>query len=371
MNTSIVVFTGNRADSSLLAPVCSIFADSDKISMTVLVGGAHTVEMYKDCWNIWYQSYNNFCLGDSFHAVDENPGKAFHNTVAAASEYFLENRPDIVVLYADRIETFAVACAAFYAKIPILHFEGGDETFGGTFDDQQRHCVSLMAEWHCVTSEAAINKLKMFGVDEDRIAFCGVPSLKFEDVPENRASELLDEFGFCFNGNYGLVTMHPIPRNINESIAISNWLISEIDKSEICNVIWTYPNSDPGSKEIIDLVNNARRDKILFIKALGHERYFSLLNIATQGLIDLSVIGNSSSITKETGFYNVNSLLLGTRQRGRHINGTVEIIDDPLLLNLDLLLKKNRKKRYLNGTPRALDFVSAFNESLDSWGIRL
>ena len=40
----------------------------------------------------------------------------------------------------------------FLNQIPIIHYEGGDITHGGTFDDKIRHAITQLADLHLVTN---------------------------------------------------------------------------------------------------------------------------------------------------------------------------------------------------------------------------
>ena len=49
---------------------------------------------------------------------------------------------------------------AFLNQIPIVHYEGGDVTSGGTFDDKIRHAISQISDYHLVTNKFSFRNLK-------------------------------------------------------------------------------------------------------------------------------------------------------------------------------------------------------------------
>ncbi|MDH3324154.1 MAG: UDP-N-acetyl glucosamine 2-epimerase [Candidatus Peregrinibacteria bacterium] len=56
------------------------------------------------------------------------------------------NDLDCVLIMGDRIELTAAACAAFHNNVPIIHYGSGITNTISTFDDINRHCISLWAD---------------------------------------------------------------------------------------------------------------------------------------------------------------------------------------------------------------------------------
>ena len=55
------------------------------------------------------------------------------NTITEFSNYFLKNKPDILVLLGDRFETLGVAISAML-KNSTAHIHGGEKTIGAIDD---------------------------------------------------------------------------------------------------------------------------------------------------------------------------------------------------------------------------------------------
>ena len=74
----------------------------------------------------------------------------------------------------------------------------------------------------------------------------------------------------------------------------------------------TWPNSDPGSRAILDAFEPYRDvPHFRFHASLGRRRYLGLLNVAA------AVVGNSSSGIKETPSFGIPCVNVGSRQAGR------------------------------------------------------
>ena len=80
-----------------------------------------------------------------------------------------------------------------------------------------------------------------------------------------------------------------------------------IDKSKI-NVLIILPNNDAGFSEIIKELKNS---KINYVESLGISDYINLLKRSS------GLIGNSSSGIHETSTFNIPTVNIGSRQKGR------------------------------------------------------
>ena len=61
-------------------------------------------------------------------------------------------------------------------NIPIVHFYGGDLTQGCT-DEQTRHAISMMSNYHFVSNEQSKKNLMKFGIEKNNIHNVGFLSL--------------------------------------------------------------------------------------------------------------------------------------------------------------------------------------------------
>ena len=76
------------------------------------------------------------------------------------------------------------------------------------------------------------------------------------------------------------------------------------------NVVFTYPNADPGYKKIIHFLNKFKnKKKYLILKNAGVNLYANLLRNAA------FLFGNSSSGIVEAASFNKPVINLGTRQK--------------------------------------------------------
>jgi UDP-N-acetylglucosamine 2-epimerase len=114
-----------------------------------------------------------------------------------------------------------------------------------------------------------------------------------------------------------LFTYHPVPNEFHKIKLIFKTLKKL--QNEHTKIIVTYPNFDPGYKEVVEEIKKIKKIKntnIIIEENLGRKMYFSLLNYL--GLYDKGIcLGNSSSGIKETLFFNCKTINLGSRQKSR------------------------------------------------------
>ena len=72
--------------------------------------------------------------------------KTTSQTINELSTVFLNIKPDIVFVIADRYENLAVAISASYMNIPVAHVQGGEVT--GSIDESVRHAITKLSHIH-------------------------------------------------------------------------------------------------------------------------------------------------------------------------------------------------------------------------------
>jgi UDP-N-acetylglucosamine 2-epimerase (non-hydrolysing)/GDP/UDP-N,N'-diacetylbacillosamine 2-epimerase (hydrolysing) len=76
--------------------------------------------------------------------------------------------------------------------------------------------------------------------------------------------------------------------------------------------VFTYPNSDAGSREMLRVLESHRgRNFLRIVPNLGSTKYLSLMRLAT------IMVGNSSSGLLEAPSFKLPAINIGTRQHGR------------------------------------------------------
>ena len=248
--------------------------------------------------------------------------------------------------------------SAAYNDIPIAHISGGETTLG-SHDEFNRHCISKLSTLHFVSKSAYKKRVIQLGEHPSRVFNVG--SL-FSDSLANftftQKEKLEDKYKFIFGKRNILLTFHPVTNEPNSNKKYIIEILNSFNKIKDTFFIFTYPNSDLGSEEIINNIKifvKRNRHKSAIIKSFGQKDYLSTLKH-----LDI-VIGNSSSGLTEVPSFKIPTINLGDRQSGRFLEKTVincKINEQSIVKNILKVFKNSNKNRKLNITKNFNNLVS-------------
>src|SRR6202451_4087579 len=213
MNRKIAVVTTSRADySHLYWPLRELSVHPD-VDLKVVVMGAHlSPEFGSTIQEIEKDGFQIDTRVECLLSSDTDVGMAKTIGVATLSlaDIFVQMRPDLLLLIADRYEMLAPASVALALRIPIAHIEGG-EISEGAIDDAVRNALTKMSHIHFTSTIAARERVVAMGEEPWRVHHAGAPYLD-----HLRRSQLLsrDEVEAACNLDLGtpalLVAHHPV-----------------------------------------------------------------------------------------------------------------------------------------------------------------
>jgi UDP-hydrolysing UDP-N-acetyl-D-glucosamine 2-epimerase len=316
MVRKIAVITGTRAEYGLLFWLLKEIQQDPELELELIVTGAHLTpefgltyrEIERDGFII-NEKVEMLLASDTASGVIKSMGLALIGLADALERL----DPDILVLLGDRYEILAAAEAALIAKIPIAHIAGGDIT-EGAFDESIRHAVTKMAQLHFVTNEQAWQRVRQMGEDPRHIYNVGSPGLDhLKRGSLLTRAELAAELDLKFYPRNLLITFHPV--TLDRELASEQFkavLDALEDLGPEVGLIFTKPNSDPGGRALIQMVEEfaARHSNARVFTSLG-SRYLSLMS-----QVD-AVVGNSSSGLYEAPALKKPTVNVGDRQKGR------------------------------------------------------
>ena len=336
----VAVFTGNRAEFGLQLPLLKELDKSVNIDLTLLIGASHidenfglTIREVED-----YGFYSNYLI-DFKHDSDnlDSNSITISKGISLVSDALSKIKPDLFIVYADRYEGFAALIASTQMGIVTAHFEGGDITEGGTFDDSVRHAMTKLAHLHFTTNEDATKRILQLGEPKKNIFTVGLPSIDLIKAGEfSDESELVDRYKLQNINNIIVFTQHPIPIEKDNISNEFESIESAFKSLKIANlkIICTYPNSDIGGKEIINILKRWEKayDFIDVYESLGRRDFHGLLNLNnSSSVIRACYVGNSSAGVKETPALKCPSIIIGDRQKGRLHSTNVIFVDLSLI----------------------------------------
>ena len=311
----ICIVTGSRAEYGLLYPLIKKVNEDDTVELQLLVTGSHLV---KEFGFTYKEIEKNFKIDKKIDILSYANSVGIAKSMAKAqiefTKTFKKFNPDIVVLLGDRYEIFSVAVSATILNIPIAHIHGGEATYGAN-DEVYRHAITKMSHLHFTATKEYKKRVIQLGEAPDRVKNVGAIGL---DHLSRSSFMTLDELSkslnFAINHPYILVTYHPVTLADEEPEQSFQALLDSLDEFPDYQIILTYPNADDGGRRIIPLLEgyaSKNSKRTLAIKSLGQIRYLSAVKNAA------AVVGNSSSGIIEVPSFDVATIDIGMRQRGR------------------------------------------------------
>jgi len=371
----ICVVTGTRAEYGLLYWLMKeIDADKD-IELQIIATGMHLSEEFgntyqkieKDGFTI-DKKVDISLSSDTELAISKSMGLG----VIRFSDAFNELEPDLLVVLGDRFEIFSAVSAAMIARIPIAHLHGGELT-EGAFDESIRHSITKMSHLHFTATEEYKNRVIQLGEQPNRVfnvGGLGIDNInKLRLLSKSSFEKIID---FKLGEKNILVTFHPVTLENHTSEVQFQALLDSISELKNTKILFTKANSDPGGRVINCMIDSyvLLNDNSVAYTSMGQLNYLSALQFVD------AVVGNSSSGPLEAPSFNVATIDIGDRQKGR-IKAESVISCLPAKKHIDNALKKiysqhfqevvkNVKNPYGDGGASEIIFDTIKNFNLDN-----
>ena len=313
----IAVITGTRAEFGILTPLLNKIKNHPDLELQLVVCAMHLSPEFgytiKDITAAGFKADKKVeCLlsSDSSVGVSKSVGLA----LISFAEAFEELEPDLIVILGDRTEMMAAAMSATIANIPIAHIHGG-ETTEGAYDESIRHAITKMSYLHFASTSDYRKRILQLGESPDRVFNVGAMGLdSVNELNLLNKEEFQNSIDFKLAEKNILITYHPVTLESKTANTQFQSILNVLDKLEKTNFIFTYSNSDKEGRIINQMIEefvSNNKERSVSFESLGQLRYLSALKH-----IDV-VIGNSSSGILEVPFFNIPTINIGDRQKGR------------------------------------------------------
>lgn len=312
----ICVVTATRAEYGLLYPIIERLMSEPRFDIRVAVTGAHLSPEF----GLTYKEIEQdqiaidkkieiLLSSDTPSAISKSMGLA----LMGFADYFSEQDFDMIVLLGDRYEALAVACSAMNAQIPIAHLYGGTTTVG-VIDEGIRHAITKLSYLHMTGTEEERKRVIQMGESPERV-FC-VGESGIENALHTNfiaPSELFPYLEITGKRPFALVTFHPVTLEKNSSAVQTKELLRALEQFPEWDFVVTKANADRDGRIINELFLQYAdsHNNVKLFDSLGMRRYLSALKYCKM------VIGNSSSGLVEAPSFDIPTVNIGDRQRGR------------------------------------------------------
>lgn len=313
----ICIVTATRAEYGLLKPVIDKIYHLETAELRLVVTGMHLSPefglTYKEIEHDGYpidRKIEMLMSSDTSAGITKSMGIA----LIGFADYFVERRPDIVVILGDRYEMLVAAIAAMIAGIPIVHIHGGEKTEGAV-DEAIRHSISKMSHLHFTSTEEYRRRVIQLGEQPGQVYNVGALGVEnAKQINLLRKDELERQMDFHFTTPTIMVTYHPVTLEAFTAKEQFSAILSVIDKHKNVSVIFTKANADMDGRVINQMIDDyvMKNDgRCKGYASLGQIRYLSALQYVD------AVLGNSSSGLIEVPSFHIPTINIGDRQRGR------------------------------------------------------
>lgn len=345
MKRKISLTTGTRAEYGILKPLIKEITKNQKLELYLIVAGMHLSKKYgktindikKDKFKI-FSTVNLLPKNNTNYSMVISLGDG----IKEFAKLFQKINPDINVILGDRDEMLASAIAAYHMNIPNAHIHGGDKSKGG-IDEYNRHIITKMSNIHFAVSKKSKKRIIKMGENPKFVFLTGSPSI--DSIKQNEITsknELEKSYNLKILGNEIILLQHSVTTQVHLSKKeILNTLNAIITQNS--EIIAIAPNSDPGSKEILDQL-------MKFDKKYSH---FHLFNTVPRsdflGLLKHCgvLVGNSSSGMIEASYFRIPVVNIGIRQKDRERGKNVIDVTSTNYQEIKKVIKHVLKKKYM------------------------
>ena len=313
----VCVVTGTRAEYGLLRWVMEEIRESASLELQVIATGMHLSPefglTYRDIEADGFRidrKVEMLLSGDTPSAISKSMGLA----MIGFADAYDQLRPDLLLVLGDRYEILAAATAAMIAQVPIAHLHGGEAT-EGLIDEAIRHSITKMSHLHFVAAEEYRKRVIQLGEHLDRVFQVGGLGIdNIHRLPLLSREALEEALDFSLWERNLLITFHPVTLEQNTSAQQMRELLVALKQQERTQLIFTMPNADTEGRVLFKMIEefvqqNPERAKAF--TSLGQLRYLSSLKHVD------AVVGNSSSGLLEAPSFQIGTVNIGDRQRGR------------------------------------------------------
>jgi len=364
----VIVFLGSRAEIGIIKP--AINSLKKKFDVFLLINSRNSKNNFFLTEDIKIEKKNIFFL--NLKIKDTKQDDIFDylsKFVKSSKKYLKQNTYYFGVVLGDRYETLLFSYLCSFKKIPLVHFHGGESTFG-SLDENYRHAITKLSSLHFVSTEKYRDKVISLGENPKKVIDIGSLSLftiqkyKFQKLHYILRKTIKN----TIIKRYFLVTFHPETYSKLTFREQIQPLLRVISHNNNYNFIFTSSNLDEGGNIITNQVKKfvKRNLNCFFVSNLGHKNYLNLMKYS------LGVLGNSSSGIIESPFMKTKCLNIGNRQEGRLIsNQTISVKNNFINIKkgMNKLIKLKTKKISLvyykkNGLKKFEKIV--FNENFNT-----
>ncbi|MBU2529929.1 MAG: UDP-N-acetylglucosamine 2-epimerase (hydrolyzing) [Elusimicrobia bacterium] len=327
MKRKICLVTCNRAEYTHCRTLIQELLKNPQIDLRLVAIGSHLLERYGMTVND-IESHGHTVDYRIFMEVEGNSPSTMAKSIGMAlcdlATYFENIKPDLVIAPMDRYEITAVAIAAAFMNIPLAHMQGGEVT--GTIDESTRHTITKLSHIHFPATEQSRERIIKMGEKPESVFNVGDPGtdllLQAPQYSYEETVNFLNELttkkeGVKLNPSTPLILglQHPVTTEFGSGFKQIQETLHALKRIQDHQIIMLWPNIDAGGDDISRGIRNFivehGMENMSIFKHIPYEIYVNLLRHAK------CMFGNSSGGIRETCYFGLPTVNIGTRQQDR------------------------------------------------------
>jgi GDP/UDP-N,N'-diacetylbacillosamine 2-epimerase (hydrolysing) len=346
----VLGITAIRSEYFLQRPIFQAIMEHPELELGLVVTGAHLSSLHG--YSVKEVEADGFpivakidSLIHSDHDADRIKGAA--TQLSQLTSVVDERRPDWLLAPADREEAMMLSLCGSYMHLPIAHYAAGDRVVGNV-DDMVRHAVSRLSHLLLTTHEAARVRLIQAGEEEWRVHNVGHSGLdRMRTAPELSLDQLSEQLQVPpIKKPFVVVIQHSLSSEIEYAGEQMRATLDAVIESGLQAFI-SYPNSDPGGKQIIEVIEEYKRQHPE-LNVFRNIPDIPFVNLLRQAAV---LVGNSSLGLLEAPYLKLPVINVGHRQTTRHHAENVTFVSHDNQKILEVMRMKVDEGRKDCGNP--------------------
>ncbi|MCM3079666.1 UDP-N-acetylglucosamine 2-epimerase [Brevibacillus invocatus] len=322
----ILALTGIRSEYDLLYPLLKGMQASTDYDLGIIVSGAHHSPLHD--FSVELIRNDGFTIVDCIENLlysDSLLGKTKSSAVlmGALAQTLARENPDFLMVLGDREESIIGSLTATYMNIPVIHLAGGDNTYpeGGNVDEQIRHAATKLSHVHFTMMEEHSTRVKRLGEEPWRVFTVGSAGIdRLREEKHLDTTELSKAMGYDISQDYLVLIHHPLSSSIEQAADEIRICLEQCIETGL-QVFVGAPNSDPGSQEILKVLQEySVSSQVHLYRNLKRNVFVNLLRNAK------CLVGNSSLGIHEAPYLCLPAINVGERQKGRIAGKNVQFV---------------------------------------------
>jgi GDP/UDP-N,N'-diacetylbacillosamine 2-epimerase (hydrolysing) len=322
----IGVLTSSRADFGIYLPLLQQIKRDSGFDLEIVAFGTHMSRFHGyTISEIEKEEFKSVHKINCMLSSDDEASIAtsFGLTALKFSDFWSENKYDLVLCLGDRYEMAAAVQAGIPFGIRFAHFHGGETTLGA-IDNTYRHQITLASDVHFPATKEFGRKIAELRGSETNIFVVGSLSLSnLSDMPIPDEASFRKKYNIC--EQFALLTFHPetVSPELNVVYA-ENMYKSLKEISKRIFLVVTMPNADTfGSiyRDRLLKLNSEAPERTMLIENFGKLNYFAAMKYCR------ILIGNTSSGIIEAASFGKYVVNVGRRQEGRAQSANIQNCD--------------------------------------------